>query len=82
MYLCIKTFPQESVNSVVHRTSEATTTSQASVFMFLKESVSGTVQTPRKTWRATPYAYARNVRYNDFIRSAIRKIIYSYLLNN
>lgn len=42
----------------------------------------GKVQTPYKTSRETSYVHARNVKFNDFVKSAIGRIIRRYFLNN
>jgi hypothetical protein len=74
-------FPDKSDNYIVKETCNATCTSIASFYRIKKEAAQGPLRTPKEDRKVT-YRTNRSVKYNDFVRSAIRHKENSFFLQN
>lgn len=78
-----KTFSEETETEIIKKTCEATCVSRRTFYRLKKESAKAQVITPRKQRKSgVTYKSSRDVKYDDFLRSAIRRKVHSYFLRN
>ncbi len=75
--------PKRSQSFVVNELCKATGISRRSFYIIKKENEKGEITTPKKT-RATGLKCRtiRKVKYDDFVRSAIRRKFHAFLFKN
>lgn len=76
-----KKYPDIPDTAVVKETCEATRTSQASFYRIKKEASKGPLTTPKKK-REVTYKTSRQMKYNNFIRTAIRRHVHAFYFKN
>lgn len=75
--------PDKSVSWVVSETAEATGISEKSVYSIRRQSSRGPVLTPsKKRQRKRKQKNSRELKYDEFTRSCIRRKVHSFFLRN
>lgn len=74
---------EETDSEIIKKTCEATGVSRRTVYRLKKESAKGQVITPRKNRKTgVTYKSSRRVKYDELVRSAIRRKVHLFFLRN